>query len=67
MTKSDASSIDGVVDSEDYYASRSYNHSFDKIYKALTTVLALYFNTPLDTEKAMKSFHTRCADAGPEG
>ncbi|KAF5311055.1 hypothetical protein D9619_008143 [Psilocybe cf. subviscida] len=40
--------IDGVVDSENYYA-------------------ALWSNDLLDTDKAMDSFYTGCADAGSEG
>ncbi|KAF5311060.1 hypothetical protein D9619_008146 [Psilocybe cf. subviscida] len=40
--------IDGVVDSENYYAT-------------------LWSNNLMDTDKAMDSFYTGCADAGPDG
>ena len=60
--------IDGVVDSENYFASK-FNvrwpikfHVFDAIFFCK----ALWSNNLIDTDKTMESFYTGCADAGPD-
>ena len=59
--------IDGVADSENYFASK-FNvrcplkfHVFYPFF-----YIALWSNNLLDTDKTMESFYTGCADAGPD-
>ena len=57
--------IDGVADSENYYASMfdNYQNQFQAI---LIWSTALWSNNLLDTDKTFESFLTGCAEAGPE-
>jgi hypothetical protein len=62
--------MDGVVDSENYFASK-FNLNV-KLSVCLNFIyftpfyIALWSNNLLDTDKTMESFYTGCADAGPE-
>ncbi|KAF8959384.1 Alpha/Beta hydrolase protein [Flammula alnicola] len=49
--------IDGVVDSENYYA---------MLRSEYVCLIALWSNNLLDTDKVMDSFYTGCAEAGPD-
>lgn len=59
--------IDGVVDSDNYFASKIHvkcPRKFHVFYPFL--YIDLWSNNLLDTEKTMDSFYTGCADAGPD-
>ena len=59
--------IDGVLDLEDYFASKfnvRYPLKFHVSYSLF--YIALWSNNLLDTDKTMESFYTECANAGPD-
>ena len=61
--------IDGVVDSENYYASKfslSYG-STEIAFDLYASWLALWSNNLMDTDKVLDAFFTGCAEAGPDG
>ncbi|TEB34815.1 hypothetical protein FA13DRAFT_1707039 [Coprinellus micaceus] len=54
--------LDGVVDSEDYYASKSSQVGY---MQPLTIKLAQWLTALLDTNKTLQLFFDNCAEAGP--
>ena len=59
--------IDGVVDSENYFASKFISSCRLKYISCISTsFLALWSNNLRDADKTIESFYTGCADAGPD-
>ena len=54
--------LDGVVDSEDYYASKLSRAGY---VQSLTITLARWLTSLVDTNKTLQLFFDNCAEAGP--